>query len=59
MDAKGVARLYPSRARGRDVVLLVAAVLVALGLLFAASPALRLYLVETLDGLVEWVRSIV
>ncbi len=59
MDAKGVARLYPSRARGRDVVLLVAAMLVALGLMFAASPALRLYLDQTLDGLVEWVRSIV
>jgi uncharacterized membrane-anchored protein len=59
MDAKGVARLYPSRARTRDVVLLVGAVLAALGLMFAASPALRLYLVQTLDGLVEWVRSIV
>ncbi len=59
MDAKGVARLYPSRARSRDVVLLVGAVLVAFGLMFAASPALRLYLVQTLDRLVEWVRSIV
>ena len=59
MDAKGVARLYPNRARARDVVLLVAAVLVSLGLMFAASPALRLYLDQTLDGLVEWVRSIV
>jgi uncharacterized membrane-anchored protein len=59
MDAKGVARLYPSRARARDVVLLVAALLVSLGLMFAASPALRLYLDQTLDGLLEWVRSIV
>jgi uncharacterized membrane-anchored protein len=59
MDAKGVARLYPNGARARDVVLLVAAVLVSLGLMFAASPALRLYLDQTLDGLVEWVRSIV
>jgi uncharacterized membrane-anchored protein len=59
MDAKGVARLYPSRARTRDVVLLVGAVLAAFGLMLAASPALRLYLVQTLDGLVEWVRSIV
>ena len=59
MDAKGVARLYPSRARSRDVVLLVGAVLVAFGLMLAASPALRLYLVQTLDRLVEWVRSIV
>lgn len=59
MDAKGVARLYPSRARTRDVVLLVGAVLAAFGLMLAASPALRLYLVQTIDGLVEWVRSIV
>ena len=58
MDAKGVARLYPSRARPRDVALLVGAVLVAFGLMLAASPALRLYLVQTLDGFVEWVRSI-
>lgn len=58
MDAKGVARLYPSRARGRDVVLLVGAVLVVLGLMLAVSPALRLYLDQTLDGLLEWVRSL-
>ena len=58
MDAKGVARLYPSRARPRDVALLVGAVLVSFGLMLAASPALRLYLVQTLDGFVEWVRSI-
>ena len=58
MDAKGVARLYPSRARTRDVVLLVGAVLVVLGLMWSASQALQLYLDQTLDGLVEWVRSI-
>jgi uncharacterized membrane-anchored protein len=58
IDAKGVARLYPSRARTRDVALLVGAVLVALGLMFAASPALRLYLDQTFDELVDWVRSI-
>jgi uncharacterized membrane-anchored protein len=59
MDAKGVARLYPSRARARDVVLLVGAVLAVLGIMLAASPALSLYLEQTLDGVVEWVRSIV
>jgi uncharacterized membrane-anchored protein len=58
MDAKGVARLYPARARSRDVALLLVAVLAALGLMVAASPALRLYLEQTLDGIVEWVRSI-
>jgi uncharacterized membrane-anchored protein len=58
MDAKGVARLYPSRARTRDLLLLVGAVIVAIGLMLAASPALRLYLDQTLDGIVEWIRSI-
>jgi uncharacterized membrane-anchored protein len=58
MDAKGVARLYPSRARTRDLLLLLGAVIVAIGLMLAASPALRLYLEQTLDGIVEWIRSI-
>jgi uncharacterized membrane-anchored protein len=58
MDAKGVARLYPGRARARDIVLLVGSVLAVLGLMLAASPALRLYLDQTLDGIVEWVRSL-
>ena len=58
IDAKGVARLYPSRARGRDVALLVGAVLVAIGLMVAASEALQLYLDQTLDGVVEWFRSL-
>jgi uncharacterized membrane-anchored protein len=58
MDAKGVARIYPGRARTRDVLLLVGAVLVAFGLMLASSKALRLYLDQTLDGLVEWIRSL-
>ena len=58
MDAKGVARIYPGRARARDVLLLVGAVLVAFGLMLAASPALRLYLDQTLHGLVDWIRSL-
>ena len=58
MDAKGVARIYPGRARPRDVLLLVGAVLVAFGLMLAASPALRLYLDQTLDGIVDWIRSL-
>src|SRR5919109_2082793 len=47
MDAKGVARLYPRRARLRDILLLAAAVIVALGLMLATSPALQLYLRQT------------
>jgi uncharacterized membrane-anchored protein len=58
MDAKGVARIYPSRARPRDVMLLVGAVLAAFGLMLAASPALRLYLDQTLDGIIDWIRSL-
>ena len=58
MDAKGVARIYPGRAKPRDIVLLVGAVLIALGLMLAASPALTLYLRQTLDGIVDWIRSL-
>ena len=58
MDAKGVARIYPARARPRDMLLLVGAVLVAFGLMIAASKALRLYLDQTLDGIVDWIRSL-
>jgi len=58
MDAKGVARIYPGRAKPRDILLLLGAVLVALGLMLAASPALRLYLDQTWDGIVDWVRSL-
>jgi uncharacterized membrane-anchored protein len=58
MDAKGVARLYPSRARTRDVLLLVGAVLVTFGLMLAASEPLRLYIDQTLDNVVDWIRSL-
>jgi uncharacterized membrane-anchored protein len=58
MDAKGVARIYPGRAKPRDIVLLVGAVLAALGLMLAASRALRLFLYQTLDGIVDWIRSL-
>jgi uncharacterized membrane-anchored protein len=58
MDAKGVARIYPGRARARDILLLVGAVLVAFGLMWAASPALQLYLDQTLDGLIDWIRTL-
>ena len=54
-DAKGVARLYPSRARTRDVLLLAGAVLVTFGLMLAASPSLRLYLDQTV---VDWIESL-
>ena len=58
MDAKGVARLYPSRARTRDFLLLAAAVLIAFGLMYVASPGLRLYVDQTLDDFFAWVGSL-
>ena len=58
VDAKGVARLYPSRARVRDFLLLVGAVLVTFGLMYAASRGLRLYVDQTLDDLFAWLGSL-
>jgi uncharacterized membrane-anchored protein len=58
MDAKGVARLYPSRARVRDVVILVGAVLITFGLMLVASPGLRLYVDQTLDDFVDLLQGI-
>ena len=58
MDAKGVARLYPTRARPWDVVVLVGSVVVTLALMVLASPALRLYLDQALDGVLDWARSL-
>jgi uncharacterized membrane-anchored protein len=59
MDAKGVARLYPTRARTRDVALLAGAVLVAFGMMYVASRGLRLYVDQTLDDLFAWLGSLV
>jgi uncharacterized membrane-anchored protein len=58
MDAKGVARLYPSRARTGDFLLLAGAVLIAFGLMYVASPGLRLYVDQTLDDFFAWVGSL-
>lgn len=58
MDAKGVARLYPSRARTRDFLLLAGAMLIAFGLMYVASPGLRLYVDQTLDDFFAWVGSL-
>jgi uncharacterized membrane-anchored protein len=58
VDAKGVARLYPSRARVRDVAILVGAVLITFGLMLVASPGLRLYVDQTLDDFVDLLQEI-
>ena len=42
VDAKGVSRMYRGRIRGRDAALLVASALLAIALVVAISPPLRL-----------------
>jgi uncharacterized membrane-anchored protein len=42
VDAKGVSRMYRGRIRGRDAALLVASALLAIVLVVAISPPLRL-----------------
>jgi len=54
VDAKGVNRLYSSRVRTRDIVVLVAAALAAMLAVVFASPALRLFVRLTAD----WFRSL-
>jgi uncharacterized membrane-anchored protein len=58
IDAKGVARLYPSRARIRDLLLLAGALLLAFGMMYVASPGLRLYVDQTLDDFFAWLGSL-
>ena len=54
MDAKGVSRVYSPRIRTRDAVLLVAGALIAMGLVIAVSPSLRLYVTLLLDQVRQW-----
>jgi uncharacterized membrane-anchored protein len=58
IDAKGVARLYPSRARMRDLLLLAGALLLAFGMMYVASRGLRLYVDQTLDDFFAWLGSL-
>jgi uncharacterized membrane-anchored protein len=44
VDAKGVNRLYESRIRRRDIMLLVASALVVLVVMAIASPSFRVFL---------------
>jgi uncharacterized membrane-anchored protein len=44
VDAKGVSRLYRTRVRGRDTMLLVGAALILVVVVIAVSPPLRLEL---------------
>jgi uncharacterized membrane-anchored protein len=54
VDAKGVNRLYTSRVRTSDMVILVAAAAAAMMAVVFASPALRLFVRLTAD----WFRSL-
>ena len=54
MDAKGVSRVYSPRIRTRDAVLLVAGALIAMGLVIAVSPSLRLYVTLLLEEVRQW-----
>ena len=54
MDAKGVSRVYSSRIRTRDAVLLVAAAMVAIAAVVAVSPPLRLYVSQLFEQFRQW-----
>jgi uncharacterized membrane-anchored protein len=54
MDAKGVSRIYSSRIRTRDAVLLVAAAMVAIAAVVAVSPPLRLYVSQLFEQFRQW-----
>jgi uncharacterized membrane-anchored protein len=55
VDAKGVSRMYQTRVRGRDALLLVGAALIALAAVVAISPALRLVLQQIWEGIRDFV----
>jgi len=54
VDAKGVNRLYRSQVRTRDVLLLIASAIVAMGVAASLSPSLRLWA----HNLFAWLRSV-
>jgi uncharacterized membrane-anchored protein len=54
VDAKGVNRLYRSQVRTRDILLLIASAVVAMGVAASLSPSLRLWA----HNLFAWFRSV-
>jgi len=54
VDAKGVNRLYRSQVRTRDILLLIAAAVVAMAVAASLSPALRLWG----QNVAAWLRSV-
>jgi len=55
VDAKGVSRMYRSQVRGRDTVILVVAALLAMGVVVAVSPPLRLLVKLLYDSFRQFV----
>ncbi|MEW6059452.1 MAG: putative cytokinetic ring protein SteA [Actinomycetota bacterium] len=55
MDAKGVSRVYTPRVRRGDILLMVAAALVAAAVVIAvSSPALRLFVIQLFEQFRQW-----
>jgi uncharacterized membrane-anchored protein len=54
MDAKGVSRVYSPRIRTRDGLLLLAAAIVAMVVVVALSPPLRLYVTQQFEQFRQW-----
>jgi len=55
MDAKGVSRVYTPRLRRGDILLMVAAALVAAAVVIAvSSPALRLFVIQLFEQFRQW-----
>jgi len=55
VDAKGVSRMYRSQVRGRDTIILVVAALLAMGVVVAVSPPLRLLVKLLYDSFRQFV----
>ena len=55
MDAKGVSRIYAPRVRRLDAVLLVGAALFAMLAVVIVSPPLRLWAMQLVDDMRQWI----
>jgi len=54
VDAKGVSRLYRERIRGREALFLIGAAAVAIAVVVALSPALRLLIQQYWESFRQW-----
>jgi uncharacterized membrane-anchored protein len=58
MDAKGVSRLYRSRSSGAEAWMLVGAAVLAVALIAFVSPALRLFISQNVNDVLDWMRRV-